>query len=56
VMTGADLPALVGTAPSNIVAFKFGLVGGSPVWTQVPVQVGEIHASIVTAVVDSSRR
>ena len=41
VMTGADLPALVGTAPSNIVAFKFNQVSGSPVWTQVPVQVDQ---------------
>ena len=40
-MTGAELPSLVGTAPSQLVAFKFNLVSGSPVWTQIPVQVDQ---------------
>ena len=41
VLTGAGLPSLVGTAPGNIVAFKFNLVSGAPVWSQVPVQVDQ---------------
>lgn len=41
VVTGADLPALVGTPPSSIVAFSFSGAGGTPTWTQVPVQVDE---------------
>lgn len=38
VITGADVPALVGTAPGDIVAFKYTTADG---WKQVPVQVDE---------------
>ncbi len=38
VITGADVPALVGAAPGDIVAFKYTTADG---WAQVPVQVDE---------------
>ncbi len=41
VMTGADLPALVGAAPTSIVAFAHSRPGGVPTWTQIPVQIDE---------------
>lgn len=41
VMTGADLPALVGAQPDRIVAFAHSRPGGTPTWTQIPVQVDE---------------
>jgi hypothetical protein len=41
VLTGTDLPDLVGTTPARIVAFQFSNVEGTPAWTQVPVQVDE---------------
>jgi hypothetical protein len=41
VMTGADLPALVGATPNRIVAFAHSRPGGTPTWTQIPVQVDE---------------
>ena len=41
VLTGADLPALVGTAPGRIVAFRHARVDGQPQWTQIPVQVDQ---------------
>ena len=37
VLTGADVPALQGIAPNDLVAFKYD----AGVWTQVPVQVDE---------------
>jgi hypothetical protein len=36
VLTGADVPTLVGAMPNDVVAFRYG--GG---WTQIPVQVDE---------------
>ena len=41
VLTGADLPALLGTAPGQIVAFSHSRPSSGPVWTQIPVQVDE---------------
>lgn len=43
VLTGAQLPALTGFAPGTIVAFahRHALNGGSPTWTQIPVQIDE---------------
>ena len=41
VLTGADLPALVGAAPARIVAFRHARVDGQPQWTQIPVQVDQ---------------
>lgn len=41
VLTGAQLPALVGTAPGNIVAFRHQLVDSQPQWTQIPVQIDQ---------------
>ena len=41
VLTGADLPGLVGTAPGRIVAFRHDRVDGQPRWTQVPVQIDQ---------------
>jgi hypothetical protein len=38
VITGADVPALVGSAPGDVVAFKYTPAGG---WAQIPVQVDE---------------
>lgn len=41
VLTGADLPDLVGEDPDAIVAFAHERVGNDFVWTQIPVQVDE---------------
>lgn len=41
VLTGAQLPDLVGQAPGAIVAFRRDRPGGTPTWTQIPVQVDE---------------
>ncbi len=41
VLTGAQLPALRGTGPGRIVAFRHTYEGDTPRWTQVPVQVDE---------------
>lgn len=41
VLTGADLPALLGAAPDTIVAFAHARPNGVPTWTQVPVQIDE---------------
>lgn len=41
VLTGQDLPTLVGTAPGRIVAFRHNLVDGQPRWTQIPVQIDQ---------------
>ena len=41
VLTGADLPALTGTAPGRIVAFRHNRVDGQPRWTQIPVQIDQ---------------
>ena len=41
VLTGGDLPELVGAAPARIVAFRHARVDGQPKWTQIPVQVDQ---------------
>jgi hypothetical protein len=41
VLTGADLPQLLGEAPGDIVAFAHSRPGDTPTWTQIPVQVDE---------------
>lgn len=41
VLTGADLPELVGEAPGSIVAFKHHRPAGEARWVQIPVQVDE---------------
>lgn len=41
VLTGADVPDLVGTAPGRVVAFALATPFGDPQWVQVPVQVDE---------------
>lgn len=41
VLTGARLPALTGTAPGRLVAFRHTYSGDTPRWTQIPVQVDE---------------
>jgi hypothetical protein len=41
VLTGAQVPALVGAAPEAVVAFRHTLVGDDPVWVQIPVQVDQ---------------
>jgi hypothetical protein len=41
VLTGAELPGLSGTSPSQIVAFRHSRPGGVPTWTQIPVQVDQ---------------
>ena len=41
VLTGADLPGLVGAAPARIVAYSHDRVDGQPQWTQIPVQIDE---------------
>lgn len=41
VLTGADLPGLVGEAPGDIVAFAHRKPDGVETWDQVPVQVDE---------------
>lgn len=41
VLTGSQLPSLVGTDPNHIVAFAHSRPGGTPTWTQIPVQVDQ---------------
>jgi hypothetical protein len=41
VLTGADLPSLVGTSPDRIVAFAHDRPNSTPTWTQIPVQVDQ---------------
>src|SRR5262245_12242088 len=41
VLTGAQLPALVGADPDVIVAFAHTRPNNTPTWTQIPVQVDE---------------
>jgi hypothetical protein len=41
VLTGAQLPDLVGLAPGRVVAFRHARVGDQPQWTQIPVQIDE---------------
>jgi len=41
VLTGSQVPTLVGTAPGLVVAFRHNLVSDAPVWTQIPVQVDQ---------------
>jgi hypothetical protein len=41
VLTGAQLPDLVGEAPGDIVAFAHTTLGDTRTWTQIPVQVDE---------------
>lgn len=41
VLTGEDLPELLGADPGSIVAFRHGLANFEPRWRQIPVQVDE---------------
>ncbi|NLV55547.1 MAG: hypothetical protein GXY13_08045 [Acidimicrobiales bacterium] len=41
VLTGAELPDLIGAEPGDIVAFRHSRIDGEPTWTQIPVQVDE---------------
>ena len=42
VLTGAQLPDLVGEDPDQIVAFSFTRIGDAPgVWAHIPVQIDE---------------
>jgi hypothetical protein len=41
VLTGAELPDLIGADPAEIVAFAHSRPVEGPVWTQIPVQVDE---------------
>jgi len=41
VLTGAQVPSLVGTAPGRVVAFRHSVVDGAPRWTAIPVQVDQ---------------
>lgn len=41
VLTGSQLPTMLGVAPSTIVAFAHVQVDGAPVWRQIPVQVDQ---------------
>lgn len=41
VLTGSQVPKLVGVAPGRVVAFKHEIVGDVGSWTQVPVQVDQ---------------
>ena len=50
VLTGADVPAVLGLAPGDLVAFKYA--GG--VWTQVPVQVDERAMKDMGAIYNSA--
>lgn len=43
VLTGADLPDLVGVSPGDVVAFAHRKPGGTATWDQIPVQVDERH-------------
>src|SRR5829696_8725521 len=46
VLTGAQVPGLVGLAPGGIVAFRWNSEGRR--WEQVPVQVDERHLEFLT--------
>ncbi len=46
VLTGASVPALVGTAPGDIVAFRWH--ASSRIWQQVPVQVDQRHLEFLS--------
>jgi hypothetical protein len=46
VLTGSAVPDLVGTAPGNVVAFRWNIDKGA--WQQVPVQVDERHVEFLT--------
>lgn len=48
VIAGASLPALAGTPPGRVVAFRFEAAG----WRQVPVQVDERHEADFATVYD----
>jgi hypothetical protein len=41
VMTGSQLAGLVGANPNQIVAFAHSRPGGTPSWTQIPVQIDQ---------------
>jgi len=41
VLTGADLPSLLGATPGRIVAFAHSRPDGRSTWTQIPVQVDQ---------------
>ncbi len=41
VLTGTDLPTLIGASPGQIVAFKHGRPNNVPTWFQVPVQIDQ---------------
>ena len=41
VLTGSQLPSLVGANPNQIVAFAHSRPGGTPTWTQIPVQIDQ---------------
>ena len=41
VLTGAQLPDLVGLAPGRVVAFRHTRAGDQPTWTQIPVQIDQ---------------
>lgn len=41
VLEGADLPALLGTSPGSIVAFRYRRVDDVGTWQQIPVQVDQ---------------
>lgn len=41
VLTGAQVPKLIGATPGRVVAFKHEIVGDVGSWSQVPVQVDE---------------
>lgn len=49
VLTGAQLPAMVGAAPGEIVAFSYNRFV-TPPWRQVPIQVDERHVVDLRAV------
>lgn len=48
VLTGAQLPTLVGAMPGDIVAFRYNRFAGG--WVQIPVQVDERHTVDLKAV------
>jgi hypothetical protein len=41
VLTGAQVPAMVGVEPGDLVAFRHVKVDGTPTWQQIPVQVDQ---------------
>lgn len=52
VLTGSQLPDLVGTGPGDIVVFRYDTEGG--VWDQVPVQVDQRHLEYLTKLRDGT--